>query len=99
MAVGRPVDFGSLRFRVNFLLVRSGVFRRGSEALAEGAHGLVDEGGEGGAVVALEARVVEIVVPNRNWNVEIGRGKRVWEESGTGRFGSDLHIRCGQRQG
>jgi hypothetical protein len=45
--------------------VAASVLLRVAEAASEGANSLVDEGGKWGAVVALEARMVQIVVPDQ----------------------------------
>ncbi len=62
IAVGRPVHSRSVGFGLHFLLPFATVLLRVAQALSEGAHGLVDECGKRGAVVALEAGVVEVVV-------------------------------------
>ncbi len=62
IAVGRPVHSRSVGFGMYFLLPFATVLLRVAQTLPERAHGLVDKGGKRGAVVALEAGVVQVVV-------------------------------------
>jgi hypothetical protein len=48
---------------MGILLVLTAVLHRVAQPLSERAHGLVNEGGERGAIVALKARVVQVMVP------------------------------------
>jgi hypothetical protein len=63
VAVGRPVLFDRRGVCRGVLLVLTAVLYGIAETLSERAHCLVDECGERGAVVALEARVMQVMIP------------------------------------
>ena len=83
---------------MGILLVLTAVLHGVAEALSERAHGLVDEGGERRAIVALEARVMQVMIPYK-CSESNQKSATNTNEALTGRSGSGLRSRCGQQQG